>query len=72
MTEYTVKVRKAILSQTTPFCITDLICRLNQKGLKNTGIILNALDELFDAGIVKYDKVATHLDGREIYAFYVE
>ncbi len=72
MTEYIVKVRKAILSQTTPFCITDLICRLNQKGLKNTGIILNVLDELFNVGIVKYDKVATRSDGTEIYAFYIE
>ncbi len=68
MTAYRLKVREMVLSQTTPFCKADLIRRLNRKGLDNEGVILDVLNELFDLGIVKFDRA----NEKGIYAFHVE
>lgn len=72
MTKYKQKVRKAILGQTTPFCISDLITRLSQKGLTNKDAILNELDELFDNGMVEFGCIGKRPNKKEIYAFYIK
>lgn len=72
MTKYKQKVRKAILGQATPFCISDLIARLSQKGLTNKDAILNELDELFDNGMVEFGCIGKRPNGKEIYAFYIK
>ncbi len=65
------EVREAIRSQTTPFCIVDLISRLEQEGFADKGIILDELDKLYDEGLVEYDCVTTFPD-EEIYAFFIK
>lgn len=65
------KIRKAIQGMTIPFCISDLLYRLKEKGLQNKGLILRVLDDMYDEGLVRYDHIATCLDGEKLYAFYI-
>ena len=66
------EVRRALQAQTKPFCIVDLISRLEQKGFTDRSIILSELDELYDEGVVGYDRITTHTDGKEVYAFFIK
>lgn len=66
------EIRKAILAQSKPFCTQDLICRLQKEGITNKRMILDVLDELFDEGLVKYDKVSTDSKEETQYAFFIE
>lgn len=71
MGDYRQKVRRAILEQTSPFCMTDLIRRLSQKGLNDKGVIVEELNELFECGLIKYGAVEGHSDKKNLYAFYI-
>lgn len=63
------EIRKAIINQEKPFCINDIIYRLNKEGIYNNGNILYQLDRLYNSGIIKYDKVGENDAGEPIYAF---
>ena len=65
------EIRKAIQGMTIPFCINDLLYRLEQKGLGSKGFILKVLNDMYDEGLVGYDHIATCLDGERLYGFYI-
>lgn len=50
------KIRHAILSMEKPFCISDLFSRMAQYGIEDRKLILQVLDELYDEGVIKYQK----------------
>ena len=65
-------IRKEILAQEKPFCIEDLISRLEKKGITNKRLILYILDEMYKEGLVKHGKVSIEDSTDEIFAFYIE
>ena len=65
-------IRKEILAQEKPFCIEDLIVRLEKKGMTNKRLILYILDKMHKEGLVKHGKVKVEDSNDEIFAFYIE
>ena len=69
------RVWKAILNQTKPFCITDLFNRLEKQSITDKKLIMQVLNEQFEAGLVSYGQVMQESEKefpeQSIYAFYV-
>lgn len=61
MTKEQIYIRESILNQSKPFCLSDILTRING----NKSIILNELNKMYEQGLVKHKL----FDG--IYAFYV-
>lgn len=57
-----IHIRKAILEMDKPFCITDLLIRLKNQGITNKGLILRVLDEMYNEGLIKYERVSGFID----------
>lgn len=57
MSEKQINVRRAILNQKTPFCLSDIILRLHYIGIDDKGLIFHELDRLFSAGLVTYERI---------------
>ena len=51
------KIRSALLEQTKPFTLTDIVIRLEKKGLTNKGLIYKEFDDLYYAGLFEYVEV---------------
>ena len=69
-----VYIWKEILTWTNkPFCISDLYSRLEKKGVTNRGLMLRVLDELYEVGLLIYDRVQNKKteEGEELFAFHV-
>ena len=64
-------IRKEILEQVTPFCISDLYDRLEQKELYNKRLIMIVLNELYDEGLVEYKKILPPTNSNSGYAFLI-
>ncbi|MBQ7240662.1 MAG: hypothetical protein IJS56_04390 [Bacilli bacterium] len=65
------EIRHRILSQTKPFCLVDLNNRINKNNDADKGLIIDELDQLYDAGLIEYDKVVSEDKGFSGYAFQV-
>ena len=69
------RVWKAILDQTRPFCQADLFNRLEKQSITDRELILQVLDEQFEAGLVAYSQVRKESEKefpeQSIYAFCV-
>ena len=65
------EIRNRILSQTKPFCLVDLNNRVNKNNDADKGLIMDELDQLYDAGLIEYDKVVSEDKGFNGYAFQV-
>lgn len=50
-------IRKAIIEMEEPFCKVDLLSRLEKQGFENKGLIIEVFNEMFDEGLIKYEKV---------------
>lgn len=55
-------IRKAIIEMEKPFCVADLLSRLKKQGIENKGLILEILNEMFDEGLIKYEKITGRVD----------
>jgi hypothetical protein len=55
-------IRKAILEMDKPFCLIDLYRRLEKIGVTDRGLILRVLDELYEEGLIEYDKIEQTVD----------
>lgn len=55
-------VRKAIIEMEKPFCKADLLSRLKKQGFENEGLIIDIFNEIFDEGLITYEKVASNAD----------
>ena len=66
-------VWKAILKMRKPFCIIDLYARLYKKGVTDRELILQVLDEMYDAGLIDFHKIegVVDEDGEEVWGFTV-
>lgn len=62
-------IRREILAMDKPFCLTDLYSRLERKGITDRGLILRILDELYDEGLIEYDKIEGIVDEADSWAF---
>ena len=73
MKEYATKkeIRKIILDQTKPFCISDLYIRIEKIKPANRGLILEVLNEIYDEGLILYVKLPKKI-GNTNYAFVVD
>lgn len=52
-------IRRAIIQMEKPFCTADLISRLKKQGFENKGLILEIFNEMFDEGLITYEKVTS-------------
>lgn len=59
------EIRRAILKQETPFCISDLYSRLKSL-TDDRDLILQCLDELYDKKLLDYRSI-----GKDLWAFVV-
>ena len=50
------RIRGIILRMEKPFCISDLIARMEQKGINDRKLILQVLDEMYEEGVIEYRK----------------
>ena len=68
-----VYVRKIILGMKKPFCISDLLSRLKEKGIYDSALIIQVLNELYEEGLVDYDRKSGMVDEPDSseWAFYV-
>ena len=64
-----IRIKKEILSQTKPFCLTDIKNRLHDLGIYDDHAILSMIDNLFDSNLIYYDKVLPENMGNNGYAF---
>ena len=51
-------IKIGIMNQEEPFCLRDIIYRLNEKGISDNTEILLTLDKLYSEGLVHYDRVS--------------
>lgn len=61
MTKEQIYIRESILNQSKPFCLPDILTRING----DKSIILNELNKMYEQGLVKHKLFG------DIYAFYV-
>lgn len=61
-----IKLRNAILDMETPFCLTDLYYHMEKKGFTDRKMILQVLDELYDDGLIVYDRVKETVDAPDM------
>lgn len=65
------KIKEAILSMETPFCIADLLEMLPKKGIvANNNLVLEVLDELYDYRLIDYRQQSSTMD-KPRWAFFV-
>ena len=65
------KIKEAILSMETPFCIADLLEMLPKKGIvANNNLVLEVLDELYDYRWIDYRQQSSTMD-KPRWAFFV-
>ena len=63
-------VMKGILRQTEPYCLNDLYQRLEESGVSNDKeLILQALDYLYEWGLVSFVFIKELDNGDELWAF---
>ena len=66
-------VLAAILKQKEPFCLTDIAIRLkNNDGITDEGLVLKVLNDMYEEGLVGYEKVTTEDRGNAGWAFVVK
>lgn len=51
------KVREVIIKMQKPFCIENLLIRLERQKINDLDVILSVLDEMFEEGLILYDEV---------------
>ena len=51
------RIREIILGMEKPFCIVNLLIRLEKENITDRRLILSVLDELFEEGMILYDEV---------------
>lgn len=56
------RIREVIIGMDKPFCIINLLIRLAEENITDRNTILSVLDELYDEGVVIYDKVEGSVD----------
>jgi hypothetical protein len=57
MISTTQTIRTEILNMQRPFRLSDLFIRLGRKGIDDQELIMQVLDDLRDAGLVKYSEI---------------
>ena len=68
-----VEVRRFILDQKEPFCITDILERFSiYKNIEDRGLILDELDDLYDEGLIGYEEIKRGDTSYSIWAFVVK
>lgn len=50
-------IRRFILGQKEPFCLVDIYRRAEREGITDRGLVLNVLDELYEEGLIYYDRI---------------
>ena len=65
------KIRHKILNMSTPFCMMDLYKRVNPNKEYDDKLVTWVFNELYDEGLIKYEKLFDDAKGNFVYAFYV-
>ena len=65
-------IKRNILTQTEPFCLTDLYNRIGAKNNNDKKVILSTLDELYNDELVEYKKVTTEDKANFGYAYVIK
>lgn len=55
--EIRMRVRALIISMKKPFCVVNLLIRLEKEGITDQRLILSVLNELYDEGVIIYTEV---------------
>lgn len=55
-------LRNKILAMEKPFCLSDLYYSMEMDGFTDRKMILQVLDELYEDGFIKYDRVNEIVD----------
>lgn len=50
-------IRRFIMGQKEPFCLVDIYHRAEREGITDRGLVLNVLDELYEEGLIYYDRI---------------
>ena len=68
-----VYVRRIILELDKPFCISDLLLIMKEKGIVDSTLVMQVLNELYEEGLVEYDNHSGVVDETDssMWAFHV-